>query len=80
VGGAIALISATLGIGGSVGLLASALIAQNFNWHVLFWGAGGIGVLALVLVIAFVPESSMRHRARFDGVGALGLSAGLLCL
>jgi MFS family permease len=80
VGGAIALMSATLGVGGSVGLLLSALVAQNLNWHFLFWGAAAIGVLAGCLVIAFVPESTMRHPARFDLIGALGLSAGLICL
>lgn len=80
VGGAIALISATLGVGGSVGLLISALVAQNFNWHVLFWGAAGVGAVAMVLVLLVVPESTLRTPAKFDVPGALGLSAGLVCL
>jgi EmrB/QacA subfamily drug resistance transporter len=80
VGGAIALMSATLGIGGSVGLLLSALVAQNFDWHVLFWGAAGVGAIAMILVLAFVPESELRDPARFDVLGAIGLSVGLICL
>lgn len=80
VGAAIALISATLGIGGSMGLVVSAVVAQNLDWHMLFWGAAVIGALALALALLVVPESTLRTPARFDVTGALGLSAGLICL
>jgi MFS family permease len=72
--------SATLGIGGAVGLPVAALIAQNSDWHVMFWGAAGVGALALALVLTLVPESANRARGRFDLVGAAGLSVGLVCL
>jgi EmrB/QacA subfamily drug resistance transporter len=80
VAAAIALISATLGIGASVGLLVSALIAQHFDWHILFWGAAGVGAISLVLIITVVPESPVRTPGRFDFTGALGLAAGLVCV
>jgi EmrB/QacA subfamily drug resistance transporter len=80
VAAAIALISATLGIGASAGLLVSALVAQYFDWHILFWGAAGVGAIALVLIITVVPESPVRTPGRFDVTGAVGLAAGLVCV
>ncbi|WP_269938537.1 MFS transporter [Arthrobacter sp. HY1533] len=80
VGSAVATISATMGVGGAIGLPISALIAQNADWHVLFWAAASMAVLALVLVLVVLPESTLRTPARFDGVGAAGLAAGLVTL
>jgi MFS family permease len=77
---AIALMSATLGVGGAVGMPLSAVIAQSSDWHLLFWIAGGLGALGFVLVRAAVPASTLRTGGRFDGIGAIGLSVGLLCL
>ena len=79
-GSATALMSASLGIGGALGLPAAALIADYFNWHVLFWTSAGMGVAALVCVLLFVPESKVRTGGRFDLVGGAGLAAGLVCL
>ncbi|MER7789564.1 MFS transporter [Streptomyces sp. NPDC097640] len=79
-GSAMALMSSSLGIGGAFGLPAAAFVAQHTDWHVLFYGAAGLGVLALVLVLVVVPESAVRTPSRFDAVGAIGLSAGLVCL
>ncbi|PTM89047.1 MFS transporter [Streptomyces sp. VMFN-G11Ma] len=79
-GSATALMSASLGVGGALGLPLSALIADNFDWHVLFWSSAGLGVVALLLVLFVVPESKVRTGGRFDVVGGLGMAAGLLCL
>ncbi len=79
-GSATALMSASLGIGGALGLPAAALIADNFDWHVLFWTSAGMGVVALGLVLALVPESRVRTGGRFDLVGGVGMAAGLVCL
>jgi MFS family permease len=80
VGSAVAVISATLGVGGAIGLPIAAVIAQAGSWHALFWAAAGIGVVSLSLLALFVPESPVRARARFDVLGALGLGAGLVAL
>ncbi|WP_320774993.1 MFS transporter [Streptomyces sp. CRN 30] len=79
-GSATALMSASLGVGGALGLPAAALIADNFDWHMLFWASAGLGAVALVLVPLFVPESRVRSGGRFDFLGGLGLSAALVCL
>jgi MFS family permease len=76
-GGAIALVSATLGVGGAIGLPVSAIVSVNFEWHALFWLAAGLGAVVFVLVLVFVPVSTLRTPARFDWVGAIGLSIGL---
>ncbi|WP_312884651.1 MFS transporter [Nocardia barduliensis] len=80
VGSAMAIMSATLGVGGAIGLPVAAAIAQNANWHVLFWTSAGLGVVCAALVFRFVPESPVRTPARFDFGGAIGLSAALLTL
>ncbi|MGO4421254.1 MFS transporter, partial [Streptomyces sp. MCAF7] len=69
-GSAMALMSSSLGIGGALGLPAAAFVAQHTNWHVLFYGAAGLGVLALALVLIVVPESAVRTPSRFDAIGA----------
>ncbi|MFI7299619.1 MFS transporter [Streptomyces sp. NPDC050121] len=79
-GSATALMSASLGIGGALGLPAAALIADHFDWHMLFWTSAALGAVALLLVPLIVPESKVRTGGRFDLVGAVGMAAGLICL
>ncbi|WP_236789744.1 MFS transporter [Amycolatopsis sp. GM8] len=79
-GSAMGLMSSSLGIGAALGLPAAALVAEHLDWHTLFFGAAGLGVVALVLVVAVVPESSVRSPGRFDIPGAIGLSVGLVAL
>lgn len=75
---AIALISATLGVGGALGLPISALITQYSDWHVLFWMSAGLGAVVFGLVVWIVPASVLRTGGRFDYVGAAGLAIGLI--
>lgn len=79
-GGAVALVSATMGVGGAVGLATSAIIAETLNWHYLFWLASLLGVIAFVLVLAIIPVSTLRTAGKFDWVGAIGFSLGLVSL
>ncbi len=79
-GSATATISASLGVGGALGLPAAALIADNFDWHALFWTSAALGVVALVMVLLLVPESKVRTGGRFDLAGSAGMAAGLVCL
>jgi MFS family permease len=79
-GSATAQMSASLGVGGALGLPAAALLADRFDWHVLFWTSAALGLIVFALVLTFVPESAVRSGGQFDYLGAAGLSAGLICL
>jgi MFS family permease len=74
---AIAAMSATLGVGGAIGLPLSAWIAEVGNWHALFWASTGLAALVLAAVVFLVPHVRDGHPGRFDAIGALGLALGL---
>ncbi|MGW1780424.1 MFS transporter [Streptomyces sp. NPDC002143] len=77
-GSAMALMSSSIGVGGGLALPAAALVAQHADWHALFYGAAGLGVLAIGLTLLVVPESPARAGGTFDVLGAIGLSTGLV--
>ncbi len=79
-GSSMALMSSSLGIGGAFGLPLSAVIAENTSWHALFWISAALGALIAGAVVAFVPESPVRSGGRFDVVGTVGLTIGLVAL
>ncbi|MFC9929904.1 MFS transporter [Streptomyces sp. NPDC127190] len=79
-GSAMALMSSSIGVGGGLALPAAALVAQHADWHALFYGAAGLGVLSIALTLLVVPESPMRAEGTFDLAGAIGLSTGLVLL
>ncbi|MEV0947292.1 MFS transporter [Rhodococcus sp. NPDC049939] len=80
VGRAIAMMSSTLGIGTALGLPFAAAIAKYSNWHVLFWVITAIGLAVTTMAALFIRESDLKSGGRFDGVGAVGLTAALVCL
>lgn len=80
VGGAMAVMSATLGVGGAIGLPIAALIAQSADWHFLFVVSAALGFTCMLLVFFLIPESTVRKPGRFDFVGAFGLAAALVAL
>ncbi len=66
-GTGIALVSATLGIGGALGLPLAALVAEHADYHALFWICVAGGVIALVgirLAVVEPPRGAPRRRAR----------------
>lgn len=80
VGTAMGLMSASLGVGGALGLPLSAVIADSFDWHALFWFAAALGIVSGLLFAALVPRIPSASADRFDGPGAVGLAAGLVLL
>lgn len=77
----IALVSASMGIGGGLGLPLSAAVAQYANWRVLFWGSAALAAVIAVLIWFLVPGVPASAKGqRFDAAGAVGLGAGLVCL
>ncbi|MBB3661612.1 MULTISPECIES: MFS transporter [Prauserella salsuginis group] len=79
-GSGTALMSGSLGVGGALGLPASALLIEQADWHVMFWVTAGLGLASGVLIATVVPGSPVRTGGRFDLPGAIGLSVALLCL
>ncbi|MGV9711496.1 MFS transporter [Gordonia sp. NPDC003424] len=74
---AVAAMSATLGVGGAIGLPLSAWVAQQWDWRALFWVAAGLAVLVAIFVAIFVPHLDDSSGGRLDVVGAIGLAVGL---
>ncbi|MCP2324692.1 MFS family permease [Hamadaea flava] len=80
-GGSIALMSASMGVGGALGLPLAAAIAENSSWRVLFWTAATLSLVVGVLITLFVPGGSReKNPARFDLPGAIGLGVALVSL
>lgn len=75
---AVAGISATLGVGGALGLPLAAWIAQDHDWHALFWVSSALAAVMAVLSFVVLPHRRPVDRARFDVVGAIGLAIGVV--
>lgn len=80
IGSAVALMSATLGIGSTLGLPLAGILYQGLGWHSIFWVSGSAGFLLLLAVAFIVPESKVRTPGRFDYLGAVILSGALAAL
>ncbi|MCG7527621.1 MFS transporter [Streptomyces sp. OfavH-34-F] len=77
----IALVSASLGIGGALGLPIASAVAQYASWRVLFWGSAVLAAAICALIWFLIPDVPAGAKGqRFDVPGALGLAAGLVCL
>jgi predicted MFS family arabinose efflux permease len=80
VAGGVGLMSSSLGVGGAIGPPVTGILAQHGGWRLLFV-AVALGALALLVVVTrMVPESRLRSGGRFDIIGAIGVTAGLVCL
>ncbi|MGW8481893.1 MFS transporter [Microbacterium sp. NPDC055903] len=76
---AIATVSATLGVGGAIGMPLSAAVVEFSDWRVLFWAGSGVTVFAALAVWFVVPAMPAGAAGqRFDGLGAVGLAIGLV--
>lgn len=80
-GTGIALVSATLGVGGALGLPLAALVAQHADYHVLFWicVAGGAAAFAGIRW-AVAADPARSDAGRIDLRGTVLLSVTLVCL
>jgi MFS family permease len=77
---AVALMSATLGIGAGAGLPLSGIVYAHLGWHAIFWLSAAFGAVLITAIFLVVPESSVRTPGTFDYGGALLLSGGLTAL
>ncbi|UVE95837.1 MFS transporter [Dietzia sp. B32] len=77
---AVAGISATLGVGGALGLPFAAWIAQSYDWHALFWVSTGLATVMVLLSALVLPHRVPADDSRLDVVGAIGLSVGVVAV
>lgn len=79
-GSAVGTISASLGIGGAVGLPFASSVAEFFTWRAVFWICAAAGLLVGFLIVVIVPSDKNRQGGRFDVVGSIGMAVLLTCL
>ncbi|MFD3442797.1 MFS transporter [Streptomyces sp. NPDC058685] len=80
-GSSIAIMSASMGVGGALGLPFSAAIAENVSWRVLFWVVAALALAVAALIRVVVPAGrQVTGTSSFDGLGAVGLGTALVCL
>ncbi|WP_211221061.1 MFS transporter [Nocardioides insulae] len=78
-GTAMSAMSATLGVGGAIGLPFGAWAVGLGDWHVMFWVATALSLVILVAIAVVVPHVDDARGGRFDVPGAIGLALGLSC-
>jgi MFS family permease len=76
----VALVSATLGIGGGVGLPLAGILVGWFNWQAVFWATGSLSLIGVTAAWALLPADTGQSRERFDVVGGIWLSACLVAI
>lgn len=77
----IATVSATLGVGGAIGMPIAAAVVQFSNWRALFFGSAVVTLIVVVAIWKFIPTLPAGAAGqRFDWLGAIGLTIGLVSL
>jgi len=74
---AMGLLSAVIGVGAGLGLLAGGAISDHSDYSLIFWLVCGLAAIALTSTALFVPASPLRAPAPLDLTGAALLSVGL---
>lgn len=73
----LAMLSATMGIGGALGLPLVGWLFVSFGWKSAFIVVAAMGALVITLALIFIPESDVRRGGRFDIIGAVLLAVSL---
>ncbi len=77
VAGSIGLLSAVLGMGAGVGILAGGLTVEHLSWQWLFWMPLVVIVPAAVATWWLVPESPVRVPGRINWAAVTLMSVGI---
>lgn len=84
VAGGIGFLSATLGIGSGIGIVAGGLVVEHLSWQWLFWMPLVAIVPAAFCARRFIPESPVRVPGHINWTAAalmsIGMSAILLAI
>lgn len=74
----IAVISAMVGVGGTLGFTISAVMAEFLDWHWLFVGSAVLGGISLLGILFFLPDIPGHSGGKLDVPGVLGLVVGIV--
>jgi EmrB/QacA subfamily drug resistance transporter len=77
VAGSIGLMSAILGIGAGIGIVAGALVVEHLSWNWLFWLPLVVILVATFCTWRFVPESPVRVPGRVNWLAATLMGVGI---
>lgn len=78
--GALALLSATLGIGGGIGIPLGGVLLSGIGWKSMFVVAAILSGISVLLIWKVMPNDRVTQRQSFDYVGALLLIVALSSL
>jgi predicted MFS family arabinose efflux permease len=76
----IAILSITTAAGTGLGYPITGVMGALFDYHAGFWFAAAISLVALALIVRYVPAGSSHPSRPLDVSGALLLSAALVCI
>lgn len=76
----LAILSATLGVGGGIGIPLGGVILQAWGWQSLFWASALLAIASIALIAVAVPRHDPADPGRFDLTGAVLLTIGLSAL
>lgn len=79
-GAAFGILTAVTGIAAISGPVAGGLLVTAFNWQWIFYLNLPIGLIGIVLTFLLVPDLRIKRRQRFDAVGVLLASGGLVAI
>src|ERR1700675_4841138 len=71
---------ATIGLAVAIGPLAGGMLTSWLSWRWIFLVNIPIGVVAVVLAVTKLRESSNPEESRLDPIGLVTLTSGLFCL
>ncbi|MER7669677.1 MFS transporter [Kitasatospora sp. NPDC096128] len=79
--GGVAAISASMGVGSGLGLVATGLLLEHWNYKSIFWMGLAFGLLAVALVAFRVPTDPVTDKeGGADPLGAITLAGWLSAL
>lgn len=80
--GALAILSATLGVGGGIGIPLGGVIASSLGWEWMFWLSAALSVVSLALIALVMPRSGGKDSGSFDlpGAALFAIALGALLL
>ena len=76
----IGIMSAILGLGGAVGIVASGIIVEHLSYHWLFWIPFALAVVSTVATVLYVPESPVQQERGINWLGGLLMAGWLAAL